>query len=196
MPKELKYCDFDFSKIKDSKGGFLIQEEAPEQKLIKTDVCEYCGSIDVNTSYFKYFQVQYCFSCIKEKDIQLLTKTESLKDYLLIESDLKSLKFMPKSNRHNKFTSMKLYLKPQVEKIALQKWKSFEELDKELDRRELESKERASKKFKKKLDELRKSTIVKNLVTQDHQHTMADLGNGKEKCETCDFVVEYEEFNF
>jgi DNA-repair protein complementing XP-A cells len=57
---------------------------------------------------------------------------------------------------------MMLYLRYQVEEYAFsdQKWGSAEALDEEFERRKTEAKDRKEKKFKNKLNELKKRTRV------------------------------------
>lgn len=92
---DLKYCDYDLSKMKDQKGGFILEEqpkpteEETEAKInVKMDKeallrldpsCESCKShseIDIN--YLYYFRVPVCSSCKKSNSDRyaLLTKTE------------------------------------------------------------------------------------------------------------------------
>ena len=183
MPKDLKYCDYDFAKVQDSKGGFIFQEEKERTSTLVTN-CSKCGSIDTDVAFQSAFQLSYCHACARKVD--LLTKTECKQDYLLTDYDLKTLKFMQKKRVHE----MKLYIREQVEKVAILKWKSLELLDQEILKRADEKTERKKTKFQDKMKKLRTKSLVKNLIREDHVHDFVS-GNGIHVCE-CGFSVEYE----
>jgi DNA-repair protein complementing XP-A cells len=75
--------------------------------------------------------------------------------YLLTDSELDAeanLKHILRPNPHKStWSSMKLYLRFQVEKYAGEKWGGEEGIDAEFERREGERKKRTEKKFQKKL---------------------------------------------
>lgn len=94
----LKYCDYDFSKMKDPKGGFILEEQsAPTEEeerkkeremidkrnlLEANPVCESCESPgEIDTNFLYYFGVPVCNSCRKSNSerYSLLTKTECRK---------------------------------------------------------------------------------------------------------------------
>ncbi|KAJ3053649.1 hypothetical protein HK097_003762 [Rhizophlyctis rosea] len=192
---DLNYCEYNFSTMKDTKGGFIVEEQQidlPEKKQ-KTDTeasvsdhtldpdarCEACKSIDLDLNYWKHFNIYVCRACkdaVPDK-YSLLTKTECREDYLLTESELRDTSRLPhwvRPNPHkNTYSNMLLYLRCQVEAFAWDKWGGPDQLDAEFDRREKEKKERKAKKFKAKLNELRKktrtSTWTQRLET-DHEH--------------------------
>ena len=183
MPKSLKFCEYDFAKIQDSKGGFIYEEEKERIVVLDTS-CTKCGSIDTDVAFKSAFQLDYCHACAKKVD--LLTKTESKQDYLLTDYDLKPLKYMQKKRIHE----MKLYLKFEVEALAIKKWKSMELLDCEILKREDEKSERKQLKFKDKMKKLRTKSMVTNLIKSDHQHEFS-VKDGIQACE-CGFQMEYE----
>lgn len=187
MPKSLKYCDFDFAKIQDSKGGFIYEEEKERISVLATN-CMLCGSIDTDVSFKSAFQLDYCHSCARKVD--LLTKTECKQDYLLSDYDLKPLKFMQKKKVHE----MKLYIKSQVEQQAIKKWKSIELLDQEILKREDEKQERKQSRFADKMKKLRTKSMVTNLIREDHKHEF-ESKNGIQSC-SCGFQMEYETIDF
>ncbi|KND02942.1 DNA repair protein [Spizellomyces punctatus DAOM BR117] len=180
---DLNYCEYNFATMKDTKGGFILEEQGmPDSKKQKHEEktvvyeppidlvmennprCEACQSIDVDPHFQKHFRIEVCRSC-KDKHSEkysLLTKTECREDYLLTESELRDSSRLPHWERPNPhkstYSNMLLYLRFQVEKFAWEKWGSPEALDREFESREREKKERKEKKFKSKLSELRKKT--------------------------------------
>ncbi|RKO90087.1 XPA protein C-terminus-domain-containing protein, partial [Blyttiomyces helicus] len=192
--------EFDLSKIKDTRGGFLLDEvtEEPGSKRPRLEerkpvvdppldptgkgnpTCETCKSIDVDPAFRLHFKVDVCRAC---KDTiadrySLLTKTECKEDYLLTDSELKDYKRLPHWERPNPhkstYSNMLLYMRGhQVEKFAFEKWGSPEALDAEFERREDEKKARKEKKFQSKLMELRKKTRTstwQKKLPEDHVH--------------------------
>ncbi|EPX73475.1 XP-A family Rhp14 [Schizosaccharomyces octosporus yFS286] len=190
------YIEYDFSKIEDTKGGYLVEEtknttdlrekpaerelreqqerqKALRQKPLNLDPetapkCEDCGSIELDLRYLDVFKCKVCHSC-REKipdKYSLLTKTECKQDYLLTDPELRDAEVLPhllKANPHQQgWSNMMLYLRFQVEKFAINKWGSLEELDKEFERRESQKQEQKNKKFEKQLLELRKKTKTSN----------------------------------
>ncbi|KAI9653848.1 MAG: hypothetical protein M1821_006879 [Bathelium mastoideum] len=210
--KFTKYVEYDFSKMEDTKGGFLTaeddphnralytpnQEEKPAHMTLKewerhqllkklrdqkagpfepgissmkgedgsTKQCRECGIPDIDWKWEEVFDCAVCNSCkerVPEK-YSLLTKTEAREDYLLTEPELKDEKLLPhleKPNPHKAtWNNMMLYLRYQVEEYAFsdKRWGSAEALDEEFARRQAETKRRKEKKFKTKLEELKKRT--------------------------------------
>lgn len=96
-----------------------------------------------------------------------------------------------------------LYLKYQVEEFAQKKWGSFEEMDREFERRTAEKKKRSENKFKTKLRELKKRTRVEawkrehGRATKEgrHEHVWGALveneaGETVKTCEECGLELE------
>jgi DNA-repair protein complementing XP-A cells len=205
-----KFVEYDFSKMTDTKGGFMTQEDdphnrnlhAPEdgrpahmslkewehrqlQKRLRTrragqepglsalnaqdaKKCRECGSLEIDWEWDEVLNCQVCHSC-KEKipeKYSLLTKTEAREDYLLTDPELKDESLLPhmkKPNPHKStFHDMMLYLRYQVEEYAFsdKKWGSAEGLDEEYERRKKQTKDRKEKKFRNRLNELKKRTRV------------------------------------
>lgn len=101
------------------------------------------------------------------------------------------------------WSNMMLYLKYQVEEFAQKKWGSFEEMDREFERRTAEKKKRSENKFKAKLHELKKRTRVDAWKREHgregretrHEHVWSALveketGETVKTCEECGFELE------
>merc|ERR1711915_905366 len=108
------------------------------------------------------------------------TKTDAKKQFLLsdlhFEREGNPLKFLLRKNPHNpKYGDMKLFLRMQIEKVALDVWGSEEYLEKEIERREANKVLLKEKKYQKKMKELRKavrsSLFTKNLATHTHTYS-------------------------
>ncbi|MCO5565248.1 hypothetical protein L7F22_018921 [Adiantum nelumboides] len=118
------YIEFDLSKIQNSKGGFLIDDEddSKTQKTLQElraerermrermregmqpginladDIkCRECGSRDVSEELRTIFKLYVCKACEKRypEKYSLLTKTEVKEDYLLTDSELKDPDLLP-----------------------------------------------------------------------------------------------------
>lgn len=143
--------------------------------------CRECGSLEIDWTWEEVFGCKVCNAC-KERlpdKYSLLTKTEAREDYLLTDPELKDedlLKHLSKPNPHKShWHDMWLYLRYQVEDYAFsdRKWGSSEALDAEFEKRQVETKRRKEKKFKSKLEELKKRTRVE---AYRRQRTNADGG--------------------
>ncbi|CAG8690499.1 3890_t:CDS:1, partial [Ambispora leptoticha] len=187
LKKFQNYVDYDFSKMRDSRGGFLFEEEEErgggknKQKIEiqfqedprnflsmdmeKNPKCNECHeSIDLDFNFSKIFGVQVCFTCknnLPEK-YSLLTKTEVKEDYLLTDAELRDAELLPhwlKPNPHKStWNSMMLFLRMQVEEFAFKKWGGEDGLDQEYQRRQSEKQKQKEKKFRSKIASLRKRT--------------------------------------
>ena len=181
----LEYCEFDLSKIQDTKGGFFIPKAIEEATLDSTTVlpapakvaqfestraldedlkCSHCPSIDLDWKLCDYYNVLVCKKCRTERpdEYSLLTKTECKQDYLLTDEELMDKSEMPhqiKKNPHKStYSNMLLYLRKQVEAFAWKKWGSPEGLDAEFAKRDAVTAARKEKALKKKAVELRRKT--------------------------------------
>ncbi|KAK9474377.1 XPA protein C-terminus-domain-containing protein [Dipodascopsis tothii] len=179
------FIEYDFSKMKDSKGGFM-NDEADElarqqtlaewqQKRVGQEMpsainpeenpkCFECDTIHIDYEFLKVFGCRVCHACknkVPEK-YSLLTKTECREDYLLTEPELRDGEAMPHLDRPNPhkttYNNMMLYLRYQVEEFAYKKWDGEEGLDREYERRQTLKKEKKDKKFLLKLRDMRKRT--------------------------------------
>ena len=124
--------------------------------------------MEIDFQWEEVLKCQICHSC-KEKfpeKYSLLTKSECKDDYLLTDPELRDEDLLPRLEKPNPHKStwhnMMLFLRFQVEEYAFsdKKWGSAEGLDKEWERRQTEAKERKEKKFRSKLNELKKRTRV------------------------------------
>lgn len=208
-----KFVEYDFSKMTDTKGGFMTAEDDPNNKVLHapeqdgkpsdmtlkewerlrlqrklqeqragpfepglsvldkreiTKKCRECRGLEIDWQWDELLQCQVCHTC-KEKypeKYSLLTKTEAKEDYLLTDPELRDETLLPhleKPNPHKStWNNMMLYLRYQVEDYAFsdKKWGSAEALDVEFERRQREAKERKEKRFRNKLNELKKRTRV------------------------------------
>ena len=130
--------------------------------------CRECNSLEVDWKWQDVFQISICNAC-KDKipdKYSLLTKTEAREDYLLTDPELKDEELLPHLERPNphktNWNNMQLFLRLQVEAYAFseKKWGSPENLDVEYEKRQKVSKARRDKKFKNKLNDLKKRTRV------------------------------------
>ncbi|KAI5452503.1 DNA repair protein rad14 [Naganishia albida] len=125
-----KYFEYDLSKLHNSKGGFLteedgdtgksvaqvLREKARERQMIKegeepaiqadsSPRCYECGTLEIDYQFYKVFNVRVCKPCknkLPEK-YSLLTKTECREDYLLTDDELRDTSLLPhllKANPH------------------------------------------------------------------------------------------------
>ncbi|KAF4546502.1 DNA repair protein [Lasiodiplodia theobromae] len=130
--------------------------------------CRECGSREIDFQWQEVFGVGVCAAC-KERlpeRYSLLTKTEAREDYLLTDPELRDEELFPRLEKPNPrsatYHSMQLFLRCQLEEYAFsaRKWGSTEVLDAEFARREADKKDRKEKKFKSKLEDLKKRTRV------------------------------------
>ncbi|EMC97193.1 hypothetical protein BAUCODRAFT_121694 [Baudoinia panamericana UAMH 10762] len=263
-----KFVEYDFSKMTDTKGGFMTAEDDPYNKALHapeadgkpanmslkewerqqlqrrlreqrvgpyepglsvldkreiTKKCRECGSLEIDWQWDEALRCQICHTC-KEKypeKYSLLTKSEAREDYLLTDPELRDETLLPhleKPNPHKStWHNMMLYVRYQVEQYAFsdKKWGSAEALDEEFDKRQRETKERKEKKFRNKLNELKKRTRVDaykrargggggefgdTIGNGKHEHEWGrpvdDPGTGmtKKRCIECGMEVEELEF--
>ncbi|KAK8199750.1 XPA protein C-terminus-domain-containing protein [Phyllosticta capitalensis] len=131
-------------------------------------VCRECGTPEIDWTFQTTFNLLVCNRCKEEHPdkYSLLTKTEAREDYLLTDPELRDEELLPRMERPNphkaSFHSMQLFARCQVEEYAFsaRKWGSPEALDAEFERREVQKKERKERKWKNKLEDLKKRTRV------------------------------------
>lgn len=189
--------------------------------------CRECSSLEIDWKWQDIFGIGVCNIC-KEKlpdKYSLLTKTEARDDYLLTDPELKDEDLLPHLERPNphkqSFHAMQLFLRLQVEAYAFSpaKWGSAEALDEEYEKRSKISKQRKEKKFKNKLEDLKKRTRVEAYKRarlggsgdaqfgqkikgryDRHEHEWGrsvldpETGMTKKRCEECGMEVEELEF--
>ncbi|KAF2106789.1 XPA protein C-terminus-domain-containing protein [Lophiotrema nucula] len=189
--------------------------------------CRECSSLEIDWKWQDVFGIGVCNRCKDEvpDKYSLLTKTEAREDYLLTDPELKDEELLPHLERPNphktNWNNMQLFLRLQVEAYAFspQKWGSPEALDVEYEKRSKIAKERKEKKFKNKLDELKKRTRVEAYkrakmggggsaqfgdkirgIGDKHVHEWGrsllnpETGMMKKRCEECGMEVEELEF--
>lgn len=126
-------------------------------------------------------------------------------------AELKDEELLPhieQPNPHKStWSNMMLYVRYQVEEVAIKKWGSLEKLDEEFEKRTKEMKRRKEQKFAKKLTDLKKRTMVdawkrernREVKKGKHEHTWGvavtkPTGEQVRTCEECGFEVEELEF--
>lgn len=120
-------------------------------------ICEECGKEFMDSYLMNHFDLPTCDSCRDADDKhKLITKTEAKQEYLLKDCDLEKrepvLRFIVKKNpRHSRWGDMKLYLKLQVVKRALEVWGSQEALEDAKEVRQENREKMKQKKFDKKV---------------------------------------------
>ena len=124
------YIDYDLTRIKDSRAGFLIQkgddplqsgtassqhQKGSQKRVIyehllgeihndeEPPTCEQCQAHGVDMSYYLHFRLSVCPSCIAKYPDQysLLTKTEIKQDYLLTDEECRDHSQLPCWDRPN-----------------------------------------------------------------------------------------------
>jgi DNA-repair protein complementing XP-A cells len=191
--------------------------------------CRECGTLEIDWKWQDIFGIGVCGHC-RDKypdKYSLLTKTEAREDYLLTDPELKDEDLLPHLERPNphkqNFHNMQLFLRLQVEAYAFspQKWGSQEALDAEYEKRQVITKARKEKKFKNKLQDLKKRTRVEAYkrarlmgdeageikfgariqgLGDKHEHEWGtgvlnpETGMTKKRCEECGMEVEELEF--
>lgn len=185
--------------------------------------CRECGSLEIDFQFMEELKCLVCSAC-KDKmpeKYSLLTKSEAKEDYLLTDPELKDVTLLPRMEKPNPHKStwhnMQLFLRCQVEEYAFseKKWGSAEKLDEEFERRQQEAKARKDRKFRNKLNELKKRTRVDAykkeraggggnfgdvIGTGKHEHEWGrsvenpETGMMKKSCVECGMEVEEMEF--
>lgn len=158
---------------------FNAIEDDTEDLPLDFKCCIECNG-EFPTSYlWVTFDYPVCDACRDNEDKHsLITRTEAKTEYLLKDCDLDKrdppLKFINKKNPHNpRWGEMKLYLHVQIEKRALEVWGSEENL---LEEKELRNEKREtlkSKKYSKKMKELRmqvRSSLFDKTSDGPHVH--------------------------
>ncbi|KAI7959463.1 hypothetical protein MJO28_003254 [Puccinia striiformis f. sp. tritici] len=219
LPKRIrKFVDYDLSTMKNSKGGFLLDNEQDDPRKLKEKLqieelkkqrlaqVERLNRGDPNLSLDKT-QNPKCKNDHPER-FSLLTKTECKQDYLLTDPELKDSDLLPhllKANPHQStYSNMMLYLREQVEEYAFsdRKWGSAELLDQEFNDREQAKKDTKNKKFEAQLKDLRKKTrsnVWHKRQDAVHVHDFVVTSSSStntqiQKCAGCGLTNEVETF--
>ena len=211
-------------KLVDGGGGFFIEEdeEVTAEEVVFKEVappimppdqptCEQCEKDFADSYLYTTFDHSVCDDCKdmeREGPHELITKTDAKKEFLLRDSDFEkgergdsSLRFLLRKNPHNpRYGDMKLFLRLQIEKRALEIWGSEEDLEKEHEKREENKMALKTKKYEKKMKELRKA-VRSSLFTKDmsvHTHKYGEETYDEDKdeyskvCDECGHVHSYE----
>lgn len=176
------YIEYDFSTMKDSRGGFIeperettdqdptndrpppvMYEAAPPVDVASAPRCSECDLLEVDHKIMKHFNnVRVCRKCARQmpEKYALLTKTECREDYLLTDPELRDVGLLPRMEKPNPhgYLRMQLFLRCQVEAYAWKKWGSAEGLDQEWEKREAMRVKRRDKRYLDLLREMRKKT--------------------------------------
>ncbi|XP_039766786.1 DNA repair protein complementing XP-A cells isoform X2 [Ornithorhynchus anatinus] len=206
------------AKVVDTGGGFILEEEKEEEHRIGKVVhqpgpvlecdyilCEECGKEFMDSYLVNNFDLATCDNC-RDADgkHKLITKTDAKQQYLLKDCDLEKrepvLRFILKKNPHHAHSGdMKLYLKLQVTKRALEVWGSEEALEEAREGRREKREKMKQKKFDKKVKDLRRAirSSVWKKDTGAHEHEYGpeesvDEDVFRKTCTTCGHEVTYE----
>lgn len=209
---EFKHKDYG-EKLIDTGAGYLIKntDRKPKPKKFhheivqEEEICADCGRTFNNSFLRDKYEYDVCDDCNDSEKYPLLTLSEVKSEYLLNESMLNRedpLKYILKKNPHNAYWGeMKLYLMPQVERLALKMWESWEKLDEEKDKREIKRTIRKQKQFDKKIQKLKNDVKAENYklkMESKHEHEFEKIEHIKDdlyrKTCSCGMSIEYEEF--
>jgi len=181
------------TKLIDTGGGFLLEEkdlaeETEAEKVIvvqpagfvPTDApsCELCQREFSDSFLFSKYDHPVCDACKDTDDLHsFITRTDAKNEYLLKDEDFDKreplLKFMLRPNPHNpRWGDMKLYLRLQIEKRAIEVWGTLDKIEEQRVIREESRVKTKVKKYNKKMQSLRMSARS-SLYTRDlsaHEH--------------------------
>ena len=184
----------------------------------------HCNSLTICPMYFKHFGLSVCRECKWKQKYKCLSKTNSKKEYLLSEGDLSSLRCWVKDIKRpnngdidNNYNDgrwipkyLKLYLKYQLEELAIEKWGSMHGIEAERNRREINRMQRSISQSRKKrrieFECLEDITIDKAVIEEHeakHVHTFGEAVCVNEETDEwqktctdvdCGYVEKWEEF--
>lgn len=215
------------TKIIDSGGGFLIEEQVVKEsndpgsssaRVVETEedtlplpvdleVCIECDKDFIDSYLLKHFIHPVCDQCYdRDEKHALVTRTDAKAEYLLKDCDFDkrepALKYITRKNPHNiRWGEMKLYLRLQIEKRALEVWGSEEKLEEEHAARNEKRDKLKLKKFNKNMKQLRmevRSSLYDRTTKTNHTHVFGeetyneDADNYSHSCKICGFVETYE----
>ncbi|XP_064619197.1 DNA repair protein complementing XP-A cells homolog isoform X2 [Lineus longissimus] len=201
----------------DSGAGFVVDDEEEEQghTTIVHDpapinfgdrlMCTECGGEMLNSYLYKQFNLAVCDKCKEDNDeYDLITKTDAKKEYLLKDHHFEKdppLKFIEKKNpRHDRWGTMKLYLKKQVITRSLEVHGGEDGLEEKKEERKEKREEGKQKKFDKKMKQLR-MTVRSSLYKKEsaaHEHVYGGEEYDEEEdvytktCQSCGHKLSYE----
>jgi DNA-repair protein complementing XP-A cells len=193
--------------IEEKKKELNIVEDPPVPPQDEHLLCDKCHQRFPHSYLSINYEVNVCDSCRIQftEEFKLMTRTDAKEEYLLKDCDFDfrepTLKYVVKRNPHHKgWNEMKLYLKFQCEKRALEVWGSLEKIEERKEERLFNVQQTRQKVYEKKLTKLRKEARLGSKKTvQYHEHEydkeVYDEENDvyRKACKTCEFVLEYEE---
>ena len=159
------------SRVIDTGAGYLIksvEKKAKQRRFYKEkeqdeEYCQDCNLTFKNSHLRDTYDVLVCDGCNDKDKYPLITKSDAKSEYLITDTifNIHNLKFEMRKNPHNAgWGEMKLFLLSQVEAVALKKWESWENLEKEKEKRKIRSADIKQKQFDKKLAKLRYETRI------------------------------------
>lgn len=199
--KKSDYIEYDFSTMKDTRGGFInddaaikgdhksleewqkeqrnLRDAPPPMDLSAMPKCYDCQSVNLDKQLYDVFRCRVCRAC-KEKNpdkYTLLTKTEVKEDYFITDPELNDTALFRRLEKANPysgtFSRMQLFLRYEVEAYSFKKWGSPEALDLEWTRREEMRVKRREKKYEQTLREMRKKTRAEEFTRRFREGTRA-----------------------
>eukprot|EP00238_Polyblepharides_amylifera_P015725 CAMPEP_0196579584 /NCGR_PEP_ID=MMETSP1081-20130531/23141_1 /TAXON_ID=36882 /ORGANISM="Pyramimonas amylifera, Strain CCMP720" /LENGTH=290 /DNA_ID=CAMNT_0041899213 /DNA_START=179 /DNA_END=1048 /DNA_ORIENTATION=- len=189
----------DFDKLIKSSNSLDDAYESPTQLgIVRSDIqvgrdgdkhtndvrCNGCGSrSNLDDDFRSAFGKNVCRGCAHTAgSFSLISKASAKQTFLLSDSDLAPLSFIARKNPHHKaWNPMKLYLKSQVSKVALDKWGSLEEMEAErhcnVEKRVLKSEDR-KRQYRRECQQSERAKGVRARLetptSQDHVHTFSE----------------------
>ena len=175
--------------------------------------CLECSLELIGDDYlFRKFDLDVCDKCKdtkKDGKHELIAKTDAKNTFLLKDADFDrrepTLKFVVRKNPHVAHGDMKLYLRLQVEKRALEVWGTPEALEDAIENKEGKKEAAKAKKFGKRIKELRMqmrgslfAKDYKRVIGVGHEHEFGeeshndDTDEYSKTCKICGYISTYE----
>ncbi|VVC86943.1 unnamed protein product [Leptidea sinapis] len=203
-------------RVLDSGGGFLVEaadesrprpvrDAAPVVLRDEQPRCMVCHLPFPQSYLFDTFDYSVCDQCRDDDDRHsLMTRTEAKTEFLLKDCDLDSrppaLRCVRRRNPHRaRFADMRLYLRAQVERRALDVWGSREALEEEREARRRRSERAGDTAARRRLRALRMDvrSALYDRSTRAHEHALGEETHDAERdlyCRACacGYVQTYE----
>lgn len=184
----------------------LVNDPKPFVEESDRPTCDICGRTFHASYLFDNFSHPTCDQCRDPDDAHsLVTRTDARAEYLLKDTDLDKrpppLRYILRANPHNPaWGDMKLYLKLQVEKRALEVWGSEEALEEAMEKKEEQRQTNKQRKYNKKMKELRMSvrSSLYTRASKTHTHEygeemyMPDEDEYTRTCNSCGHSYSYD----
>jgi len=158
-----------------------------------------------NVPYYQAFHIAVCNACQREHSDKytLISRTKAKEQYLLNDIDLNNLLYLVKPNPHrSSYASMKLYRKSEIESIAFARYGNMDNIDAEKQKRDTAKIRRDEKQRVKRQKQVEREARAAEYAAKYvpprssegvHQHEYRTMGDWKQECTICGFIVEYEE---